>query len=230
MSNVHTLKDIKDGGHRLGSTYEQELEKKLRSAIDFNSEIIDFNEKLQAENSEYSEREKEFQRTYADFENKASQLNASSTKIRSQLISEQKSHSERQREFEAKYTAKIQSLKSVIKTLKRKATLAQKASFADKVQILSFETKKRELEGKLEDIDLPLAPLAERTYHDLDVMGGVIEEPAQISSSEIESLRLELERANEGRNSKEYTIECMEKGIEATHEITSQEIDALYSA
>ena len=68
MSNVHTLKDIKNRGHRLGSVYEQELEKKLRSAIDFNSEIIDFNEKLQVENSEYSERKKGFQRTYADFE------------------------------------------------------------------------------------------------------------------------------------------------------------------
>jgi hypothetical protein len=124
MSNVHTLKDIKDGGHRLGSTYEQELEKKLRSAIDFNSEIIDFNEKLQAENLEYSEREKKFQRTYADFENKANQLNASNTKIKSQLISERKSHSERQRELKAKYTAEIQSLKSEIKTLKRKTTLA----------------------------------------------------------------------------------------------------------
>ena len=33
--------------------------KKLRTAIDFNSEIIDFNEKLQAENLEYSEREKD---------------------------------------------------------------------------------------------------------------------------------------------------------------------------
>ncbi len=66
MSNVHTLKDIKDNGspkgtgHRLGNAYEQELEKKIRTAINFNSEIIDFNEKLQAENSEYSEREKEF--------------------------------------------------------------------------------------------------------------------------------------------------------------------------
>ncbi len=87
MSNVHTLKDIKDRGHRLGSTYEQELEKKLRTAIDFNSEIIDFNEKLQAENLEYSEREE-------DIGNKISQLNASSAKVRSQLISERKSHSE----------------------------------------------------------------------------------------------------------------------------------------
>ena len=55
----------------------------------------------------------------------------------------------------------------------------------------------------------------------------MIEEP---SSSEIESLMLELKRANKDRNSKEYTIECMEKGIEATHEITSREIDALSSA
>src|ERR1051325_9020969 len=30
MSNVHTLKDIKNRGHQLGSAYEQELEKKLR--------------------------------------------------------------------------------------------------------------------------------------------------------------------------------------------------------
>ncbi|CAG8763595.1 2513_t:CDS:2, partial [Rhizophagus irregularis] len=167
MSNVHTLKDIKNRGHRLGSAYEQELEKKLRTAIDFNSEITDFNEKLQAEISEYSEREEEFQRSYADIVNKTSQLNASSTKVRSQLISERKSHSESQQ---------------------RGATLAQKASSADKVQILFLETKIRELEGKLEDIDL------ERTYHDLDAMGGKL---AQISSSnpkEIDSLRLELEQ------------------------------------
>src|SRR2546423_10963151 len=213
MSNVYTLKDIKDRGHQLDSTYEQELEKKLRTAIDFNSEIIDFNKKLQAENLEYSER-------VEDIGNKISQLNASSAKVRSQLISERKSHSESQRELEARYTAKIKSLKSNIKTLKREATLAQKASSVDKVQILSLETKIRELEGKLEDIDL------ERTYHDLDVMGEVIEEPAQISSSdpkEINSLRLELGRVKEDFNSKKHEIECMEKGIEATHEITSWE-------
>ncbi|UZO06448.1 uncharacterized protein OCT59_026770 [Rhizophagus irregularis] len=119
MSNVHTLKDIKNRGHRLGSAYEQELEKKLRTAIDFNSEITDFNEKLQAEISEYSEREEEFQRSYADIVNKTSQLNASSTKVRSQLISERKSHSESQRELETKYTAEIKLLKLNIKTLKR---------------------------------------------------------------------------------------------------------------
>src|SRR5438270_309544 len=125
--------------------------------------------------------------------NTASQLNAFSAKVRFQLISEQKSHSEIQCELEAKYTAEIKSLKSNIKTLKKEATLAQKASFADKIKILSLETKVHELEGKLEDIDL------ECTYHDLDVMGGVVEEPAQISSfkpKEINSLRLALERAN----------------------------------
>src|SRR3954470_8787673 len=185
MSNVHTLKDINKRGHRLGSAYEQELEKKIRSVTEFNSEINDLSEKLV---NKYNDREKEFQQNYADMENKASQLIASSTKVRSQLISERKSHSESQRELVAKYTAEIKSLKSNIKTLKRETTLAQKASFTDKVQILSLEAKIRELEGKLEDIDL------ERTYHDLDVMGG---EPAQISSSEIEPLRLELERAKE---------------------------------
>src|SRR6266498_1876738 len=80
---------------------------------------------------------------------------------------------------------------NILPKSKREATLAQKASSADKIKILSLETKVRELEGKLEDIDL------ERTYHDLDVMGGAVEEPAQISSSEpkeIDSLRLELER------------------------------------
>ncbi|RIA81315.1 hypothetical protein C1645_744610 [Glomus cerebriforme] len=223
MSNVRTLKDINKRGHRLGSAYEQELEKKLRTAIDFNSEIIDFNEKLQAENSEYSELEKESQRTYADIGNKISQLNASSVKVRSQLISERTSHAEQK----AEYSAEIKSLKSSIKTLKREATLAQKASSADKIKILSLEVKIRELEGKLEDIDL------ERTYHGLDVIGGMIEDPAQINLSdpkEIDSLRLELERANEDLNSKKYEIECMEKGIKVTHEITRREVDALYSA
>src|ERR1044072_984277 len=190
MSNVHTLKDIKNRGHRLGSAYEQELEKKLRTAIDFNSGITDFNEKLQAE---YLEREKEF-------ENKASQLIASTTKVRSQLIFEQKSHSKSQRELEAKYTAEIQLLKSEIKTLKRKATLIQKASSVDKDTILSLEAKVRELEGKSSD------------------------------PKEINSLRLELERVKEDLNSKNHEIECMEKGIEATYEITSWEIDALRKA
>ncbi|CAB4375227.1 unnamed protein product [Rhizophagus irregularis] len=182
MSNVHTLKDIKDGGHRLGSTYEQELKKKLRSTIDYNSEIIDYNEKLQAENSE-------FQRSYADIVNKTSQLNASSTELRSKFISEQRSRIE----LEAKHSAEVKSLKSNIKSLKRERTLAQKASSANKIQILSLEAKIRELE-------------------------------------EIDSLRLELERAKEDLNSKEYTIECIEKGIESSNSIFRREIDALYSA
>ncbi|CAB5356606.1 unnamed protein product [Rhizophagus irregularis] len=215
MSNVHTLKDIKNRGHRLGSAYEQELKKKLYTTLSSKAEINDLCEKLLAKNSEYLEREE-------DIGNKISQLNASSAKVRSQLISERKSHSESRRELEAKYTAEIKSLKSNIKTLKREATLAQKASSADKVTILSLETKIRELEGKLEDIDL------ERTYHDLDVMGGVIEEPVQISSSdpkEIDSLRLELKRANEDLSSKEYTIECMGKGIESSDSIYKRKLD-----
>src|SRR5437763_16663571 len=102
----------------------------------------------------------------ADIGNKISQLNASSTKVRSQLISERKSHSERQRELEAKYTAEIKSLKSNIKTLKRESTLAQKASSADRVKILSLEPKVVELEGKLEDLKL------DPVFHDSNVVGG----------------------------------------------------------
>ncbi|GBB88745.1 hypothetical protein RclHR1_15320009 [Rhizophagus clarus] len=65
-----------------------------------------------------------------------------------------KSHSESQRKLEARYTAEIKSLKFNIKTLKREATLAQKASSADKIKILSLETKVHELEGKLDDLEL----------------------------------------------------------------------------
>src|SRR5581483_9210582 len=230
MSNVHTLNDIKDRegdsykkpDHRLGSAYEQELEKKIRSITEFNSEINDLSEKLV---DKYNDREKEFQRTYADIGNKISQLNASSAKVRSQLISERKSHLKSQRELEAKYTAKIKSLKSNIKTLKREATLTQKASSADKVQILSLETKVRELEGKLDDLEL------DQVLHDSNVVGGLIDEPAQINSSdpkEIDSLRLELEQVSDDLSSKKYEIECMEKGIESSKNIYNQMIDSLF--
>src|SRR6266542_1129857 len=112
MSNVYTLKDIKNKGYWLGSAHEQELEKKLRTAIDFNSEIIDFNEKLQAKNLEYSEREE-------DVKNKISKLNASNIELRSKFIFKRTFHIE----LEAKYSTKIKSLKSKIKTLKKEATL-----------------------------------------------------------------------------------------------------------
>ena len=181
MTNVYTLKDINnkgDGsfkgvGQRLGGAYEQELKEKLYSALKSKAEINDLREKLV---DKYNDREKEFQRTYADMENKASQLVASTTKVRSQLISERKSHLESQRELKAKYTAEIKSLKSNIKTLNRELTLAQKVSSADKIQILSLETKIRELEGKLEDLK------PDQLFHDSNVVGG--EEPAQISLSD----------------------------------------------
>src|SRR4051794_29958917 len=86
MSNVHTLNDIKNKGYRLGSVYEQELEKKLRSVTKFNSEINDLSEKVV---NKYNEQEEKIQRTYADIGNKISQLNVFTTKVRSQFISEQ---------------------------------------------------------------------------------------------------------------------------------------------
>ena len=46
MFNIYTLKDIKNRRHQLGSIYKQELEKKLRSVIEFNSKINNFSEKV----------------------------------------------------------------------------------------------------------------------------------------------------------------------------------------
>ena len=165
MKNVHTLKNI-SSGHRLGSAREMELEEMLRNSIKSVFELTNEYRDLQ---DVYSKREEAFQRIHTDVGNKISQLNASSTELRSKFISERKSRIE----LEAKYSAKIKSLKSSIKTLKRELTLAQKALSSDKATILSLEAKVRELEGRLEDIDL------ERTYHDLDVMGGVIEEQSK---------------------------------------------------
>ncbi|GES84374.1 hypothetical protein GLOIN_2v1763802 [Rhizophagus clarus] len=188
MINVYTLKDINNKsdcsfrgvGQQLGGANEQEIQEKLYSALKSKAEINDLSEKLI---DKYNEREKEF-------ENKASQLIASTTKI---------------------------------KTLKREGTLAWKASSADKTKILSLETKVRELEGKLDDLEL------EQVLHDLNAVGGLLEEPAQTDPKEIDSLRLELEQIKEDLNSKEYEIECMEKGKESSDSMYKREIDILSS-
>ena len=98
MNNVHTLRDVNKKsdtpittGHQLGTAYEQELEEKLYSALSSKAELRDLNGKLV---DKYNEQKKGFQRTNADIGNKISQLNAFTTKVRSQLISERKSHSE----------------------------------------------------------------------------------------------------------------------------------------
>ncbi|UZO14850.1 uncharacterized protein OCT59_006294 [Rhizophagus irregularis] len=158
-------------GQRLSGANEQEIKEKLYSALKSKAEINDLSEKLV---DKYNEREKEF-------ENKASQLIASTTKA--------------------------------------EGTLVQKASSADKTKILSLETKVRELEGKLDDLEL------EQVLHDSNAVGGLLEEPAQSDPKEIDSLRLELERVKEDLNSKEYTIECMEKGKEASDNIYKRELD-----
>ncbi|GBC12501.2 hypothetical protein GLOIN_2v1763802 [Rhizophagus irregularis DAOM 181602=DAOM 197198] len=176
MTNVYTLKNInnkdndsfKGVGQRLGGTYEQEFKEKLYSTIKSKAEINDLSEKLV---DKYNEREKEF-------ENKASQLIASTTKVRSQLISERKSHT---------------------------------------------ESQLRELEGKLDDLKL------EQVLHDSNAVGGLLEEPVQTDPKEIDSLRLELEQIKEDLNSKEYEIECMEKGKESSDSMYKREIDILSS-
>ena len=92
MNNVHTLRDVNKKsdtptatGHQLGTAYEQELEEKLYSALSSKADLRDLNGKLV---DKYNGQEKEFQRTNADIENKISQLNVSSAKVRTQLISE----------------------------------------------------------------------------------------------------------------------------------------------
>ena len=158
MSNVHTLNDIEGRGavgsllgkqippgRRLGSIRESELEKALRGSIKTASDIANDYKDLQ---DIYLERVKDFNCICSGFNNKFSQLNTTNT------------------ELKAKYSTKIKSLKSSIKILKRELSLTQKASFSDKITILSLEAKVHELEGKLEDIDL------ECTYHDLDAVGG----------------------------------------------------------
>ncbi|CAG8732766.1 19108_t:CDS:2 [Rhizophagus irregularis] len=146
MPNVHTLRDIENRGTVEGSLA-------LRGSIKTASDITNDYKDLQ---DIYLEQVKDFNRICSDFNNKFSRLNTANT------------------ELKAKYSAEIKSLKSNIKILERETTLAQKASFADKVQILFLEVKIRELEGKLEDIDL------ERTYYDLDVMGGMMEKPVEM--------------------------------------------------
>ena len=73
----------------------------------------------------------------------------------------------------------------------------------------------------MEDINL------EHTYHDLDIIGRVIKESAQISLSEIKFLRLELKQANENFNLKKHEIEYMKKGKESSNSMYKWEIDIL---
>src|SRR6266498_3683344 len=86
MSNMHTLKDIKNRGHQLGSAYEQELEEKLYSVLKSKVEINDLSEKLV---DKYSGREKEFKQIHADIGNKVSQMNTLNTELISKFTSEQ---------------------------------------------------------------------------------------------------------------------------------------------
>jgi chromosome segregation ATPase len=52
---------------------------------------------------------------------------------------------------------------------------------------------------------------------------------AQINLSEMNSLRLELEQARDDLSSKNYEMECMEKGIESSDSMYKRALDSLYS-
>ncbi|CAG8823578.1 6878_t:CDS:1, partial [Racocetra persica] len=63
-----------------------------------------------------------------------------------------------------------------------------------------------------------------------NIVEGLLEKPAQINLSEINSFRLELGRVKENLNSKKHKIEYIEKEIETTDIIYKWELDRLYSA
>jgi hypothetical protein len=186
MPRIYTLNDIGNSdGSKLGSPpsnryppsrleLEEQLkkdrEKFIRSAKQLITKyhVLDKKNKCMQNDLDRSHEENErMQNSMKQITPLTMQQNDLINKLGSKITSERKSHLESQRELEAKYSAEI-------KTLKRELTLAQKASFNDKIQIISLETKIRELEGKLGDIEL------ERTYHDWDVKGGVVEESVQM--------------------------------------------------
>src|ERR1044072_7957662 len=147
----------------------------------------------------------------------------------------------------------IEELKSEISNLRKQLrVLQQDKKFKDEVgsiqdgRIIELENKVGSLKTRIRilidkkisinALDMATTNLIANVNRGLDRIEnhirGVVRELEGKSSDpkEIDSLRLELERVKEDLNSKNHEIECMEKGIEATHEITSREIDALRKA
>ncbi|GBB89534.1 hypothetical protein RclHR1_16240003 [Rhizophagus clarus] len=159
----------------------------------------------------------------ANANKKISQLNATNTRLRS---SERLSHTERKAERE-KYSAKIKSLKSLIKILEKEATLAQKASSLDKIKILSLEAKISELEGKLEDLKVEQEDsLLHTSFFDSDVVEEVTGTPGKQKDSKLpdwiddnlKSLVYELELENkvkeiEKKIAKEDLLEVLQYAL-----------------
>ncbi|RIA97623.1 hypothetical protein C1645_813864 [Glomus cerebriforme] len=166
MSNVHTLRDIENRG-AVGSTKVNIPPGHRLSSI---------------RELELEKRMNDHVQAQANASKKISQLNATNTRLRS---SERSSHTEHKAERE-KYSAKIKSLKSLIKTLEKEATLAQKASFSDKITILSLEAKIIELEDKLEDLKLEQEDsLLHTSFFDSDVVKEVTGTPGKQKDSKL---------------------------------------------
>ncbi|RIB07775.1 hypothetical protein C2G38_2045714 [Gigaspora rosea] len=132
MANVHTLQNIK--GHRLGSMREQELEKKLYTALKSKTEVNNLSKKLQ---DKYSKQVKDFDRERkrwnrdllrysTEFQklhthtsqiiDEGKQLQNKNTNLSSQLTRSQISHAESKAKNVTKFK-KIRSLESIIKIL-----------------------------------------------------------------------------------------------------------------
>ena len=161
MANVRTLRDI-NKGHRLGSMYEEELEKKLYTALKSKTEISDLSEKLQ---DKYSKQVKDFDRerkgwnrerkqweiafsnvtsdkqklhTYAlELIGETKWLKIKNTNLTSENIRKDLSLTKSKAENVTK-SKKIKSLESMIKILEGKLSSAQK----DGISIQNDSSKK----------------------------------------------------------------------------------------
>ncbi|GES83476.1 hypothetical protein GLOIN_2v1790954 [Rhizophagus clarus] len=157
MSNVHTLKDIEDRGTVGGLLGKQIPPGRRLGSI----RELELEKALRGSI-----------KTASDIANDYKDLQDSS-------------HTERKAERE-KYSAEIKSLKSLIKTLEKEATLAQKASFSDKITILSLEAKIIELEGKFKDLKLDQEDsLLHTSFFDSDVVEEVTGTPGKQKDSKL---------------------------------------------
>ncbi|CAJ0858320.1 7807_t:CDS:1 [Entrophospora sp. SA101] len=173
MANVRTLQDINSKGHRLGSIREQELEKSLDLTIRYISELNDCNEQLQSkcvkQTKDFNQERKQWDKEKKQWGRGIKLVNDENQKQRAhnlEIINEAKrlkienitliSRDGRNQESLIDYSNKLQikskevtSLKSTIKSLKKKLESAQENSSLKVSEIETLKTKLSEVEGLL---------------------------------------------------------------------------------
>ncbi|CAG8524958.1 22727_t:CDS:2 [Cetraspora pellucida] len=126
----------------------------------------------------------------------------SSIKSASDLANEYKDlqgvYLKQEKELELAFHTEIQSLKSEIKTLKRKVTLAQKASSLDKNEILCLKTEIDNLKAEVKELESEMK--LECTFHDSDTTS------FRDKISELNSLNHILEQERDDLNLKKHEL------------------------